>query len=383
MAAIDEIVILGGGPVGLLTALLLGQDPISINVFEKKTTNELISTKRSLALSLSSIEILKKVGIDAELDQNFIPIAKIHTSQKNSFGRTVISNEDNIALGYVVNYGVLSKVLLEIIKTKKNINFFHKKNISKIDTKKQVLTLIEDEKINYKFLIISDGGENILNSDFKYEENKDFEDIYGIVSVISTEYKHNNFAYERFLKTGPMALLPIDNMNHSALIWTGSKSYIEELFDLNNLEFKNEIRKEFGERLGNVLEIDEKFLFPLKQKRLKKFYEQNILVLGNAAHILHPVAGQGFNLSVRDIDAFQKLAKEKNYVLDINFLKEYSNKREIEINRVMKFTKNIVNLFGSNVFGFSRLRSFGLFQLDNASILKGIFTHKMSFGKND
>ena len=90
MAAIDEIVILGGGPVGLLTALLLGQDPISINVFEKKTTNELISTKRSLALSLSSIEILKKVGIDAKLDQNFIPIAKIHTSQKNSFGRTVI-----------------------------------------------------------------------------------------------------------------------------------------------------------------------------------------------------------------------------------------------------------------------------------------------------
>ncbi len=383
MEAIDEIVILGGGPVGLLAALLIGQDQININIFEKKTRNELISTKRSLALSLSTVGVLKKVGIDAEINNSFIPIKKIHTSQKDSFGRVVIGNEDNIPVGYVINYGILSKLLLDQIKAKKNILFFHKKNISKVDSKKQELILTNNEKIIYKFLIVSDGGENLLNSDFRYDKNKDFENLYGIVSDISTDYKHNNCAYERFLKTGPMALLPIDNMNQSALIWTGNKSYIELLMKLNNIEFKKQIEKEFGERLGDVLQVGEKYLFPLKQKKLIKFYDKNILVFGNASHVLHPVAGQGFNLSVRDINSFQKLAKEKNYVLDLSFLNEYSSAREIEINRVMKVTKNIVNLFRNNIFGVSKLRSFGLFSLDNTSILKSIFTHKMNFGKNE
>ena len=375
--------ILGGGPVGLLTALLTGQEQINIKVFEKKTITELIATKRSLALSLSTVGVLKKVGIDAEINNNFIPIKKIHTSQKNSFGRAVIGNEGSIPVGYVVNYGILSKLLLDQIKAKKNILFFHNKNINKVDTKKQELILTNKEKINYKFLIISDGGENFLNSEFRYDENKDFENLFGIVSDICTEYKHNNCAYERFLKTGPMALLPIDNKSQSALIWTGEKSYIELLLKLNDIEFKKQIEKEFGERLGDVLSVGKKHIFPLKQKKLIKFYDKNLLVFGNASHVLHPVAGQGFNLSVRDIDTFQKLAKEKNYVLDLSFLRKYSSMREIEINRVMKFTKNILNLFENNILGVSKLRSFGLFSLDNASILKSIFTYKMSYGKNE
>ena len=203
-----------------------------------------------------------------------------------------------------------------------------------------------------------------------------------LVCELDTQLKHKNIAYERFTPDGPIALLPINNNSLSKLVWTGNNHFIEGLLKLNNNEFIELFHENFGERLGQVKEIGEKIVYPLRQQYMLKPYTENILVLGNAAHTMHPVAGQGLNLTIRDIAYLTTLLQKNQYLIDQDTLKEYFDNRVKEMKSFMKLTHFLVKGFSNDYVGINKIRSLSLFLLDNQKIIKDNFINKFNYGSN-
>ena len=379
---VDIIRVIGGGPVGLIFALLNSHEKHQIVIHEKLDINSLLKQSRALALSASSIAVLKKININPKNDLNFIPINKIHTSQKKSFGRVVIGQSDSASIGFVIQYGHLLKSLFDKIKGNKNITIHFESEVTSIDDKKNFFKDINNKKYNYNFLIFSDGIGNMLNNKFEFSVDKKMINYSALVCEVVTQKKHKNIAYERFTPDGPIALLPIDNNSMSKLVWTGNNQFIESLLKLNNNQFIELFHENFGERLGQVKDNSEKKVYPLKQQYILKPYIENILVLGNAAHTLHPIAGQGLNLTIRDLAYLSTLLHKNQYLINQDILKEYFDNRVKEMKSFMKLTHFFVKGFSNDYVGINKIRSLSLFILDNQKIIKDNFVNKFNYGSN-
>ncbi|NCV38273.1 MAG: hypothetical protein EBW64_03115 [Betaproteobacteria bacterium] len=379
---IDLIRVIGGGPTGLIFSLLNAHEKHKIVIHEKLNINALLQQSRALALSASSIDILKKININPKNDLNFIPINKIHTSQKKSFGRVVIDQSKSAPIGFVIRYDQLIKALLEKISVNKYISIHFESEIVSMDVKKSFFKDIDNKKYNYNFLIFSDGIGNLLNNQFEFFVDNEMSNYSALVCEVATQLKHKNIAYERFTPDGPIALLPINNESLSKLVWTGNSNFVESLFKLNNNQFIECFHEQFGERLGQVVDLGKRIVYPLRQQYILKPYIENLLVLGNAAHTMHPVAGQGLNLSIRDIAYLTTILEKNQYSIDTDIFKEYFENREKEMKSFMKLTHFLVKGFSNDYVGINKIRSLSLFMLDNQKLIKDNFINKFNYGSN-
>jgi 2-octaprenyl-6-methoxyphenol hydroxylase len=379
---IDLIRVIGGGPTGLIFSLLNAQEKHKIVIHEKLNINALLQQSRALALSASSIDILKKININPKNDLNFIPINKIHTSQKKSFGRVVIDQSKSAPIGFVIRYDQLIKALLEKISVNKYISIHFESEIVSMDVKKSFFKGIDNKKYNYNFLIFSDGIGNLLNNQFEFSVDNEMSNYSALVCEVTTQLKHQNIAYERFTPDGPIALLPINNESLSKLVWTGKSNFVESLFKLNNNQFIECFHEQFGERLGQVVDLGKRIVYPLRQQYILKPYIENLLVLGNAAHTMHPVAGQGLNLSIRDIAYLTTILEKNQYSIDTDIFKEYFENRVNEMKSFMKLTHFLVKGFSNDYVGINKIRSLSLFMLDNQKLIKDNFINKFNYGSN-
>lgn len=379
---IDLIRVIGGGPTGLIFSLLNAHEKHKIVIHEKLNINALLQQSRALALSASSIDILKKININPKNDLNFIPINKIHTSQKKSFGRVVIDQSKSAPIGFVIRYDQLIKALLEKISVNKYISIHFESEIVSMDVKKSFFKDIDNKKYNYNFLIFSDGIGNLLNNQFEFSVDNEMSNYSALVCEVTTQLKHQNIAYERFTPDGPIALLPINNESLSKLVWTGNSNFVESLFKLNNNQFIECFHEQFGERLGQVVDLGKRIVYPLRQQYILKPYIENLLVLGNAAHTMHPVAGQGLNLSIRDIAYLTTILEKNQYSIDTDIFKEYFENRVKEMKSFMKLTHFLVKGFSNDYVGINQIRSLSLFMLDNQKLIKDNFINKFNYGSN-
>lgn len=379
---IDLIRVIGGGPTGLIFSLLNAHEKHKIVIHEKLNINALLQQSRALALSASSIDILKKININPKNDLNFIPINKIHTSQKKSFGRVVIDQSKSAPIGFVIRYDQLIKALLEKISVNKYISIHFESEIVSMDVKKSFFKDIDNKKYNYNFLIFSDGIGNLLNNQFEFSVDNEMSNYLALVCEVTTQLKHQNIAYERFTPDGPIALLPINNESLSKLVWTGNSNFVESLFKLNNNQFIECFHEQFGERLGQVVDLGKRIVYPLRQQYILKPYIENLLVLGNAAHTMHPVAGQGLNLSIRDIAYLTTILEKNQYSIDTDIFKEYFENRVKEMKSFMKLTHFLVKGFSNDYVGINKIRSLSLFMLDNQKLIKDNFINKFNYGSN-
>jgi 2-octaprenyl-6-methoxyphenol hydroxylase len=371
---IELIRVIGGGPAGLIFALLNAHEKHKIVIHEKLDTSLLLNQSRALALSASSIDILKRIDINPKNNLDFIPINKIHTSQKESYGRVIIDQGKSDPVGFVIRYDHLIKHLLDKINANKNISIHFKSEVIDIDFKDSFFRDIDDKKFNYNFLVFSDGIGNLLENQFEFSVDNEIANYSALVCEVDTQLKHKNIAYERFTPDGPIAL--------SKLVWTGNNQFIEGLRKFNNNEFIELFHDNFGERLGQVKEIGEKIVYSLRQQYMLKPYTENILVLGNAAHTMHPVAGQGLNLTIRDIAYLTTLLQKKQYLIDQDTLKEYFDNRVEEMKSFMKLTHFLVKGFSNDYVGINKIRSMSLFLLDNQKKIKDNFINKFNYGSN-
>ena len=381
------IVIIGGGPVGLIFALLNQINGLDTLILESKSENKSLDDRRGLALSNGSRFILERIGVWEELVDKLTAIESIHTSQKGTFGRTLMKakefNQD--ALGYIVSYGVLIGVLQEKLKKSKKINILYNTKASQfiIKGEKNCLKYHKQEKeydLLFDLLVLADGGNDAIPGIELSRSLKSFGHSALVTQVVS-ELPHQNIAYERFTPAGPIALLP-NLKNKFSLVWTGKTNDMEQLMQLNDKDFFIILHNHFGDRVGDFISCEDKVIFPLKQSFVDEIKIKNVVVIGNSAQTIHPVAGQGLNTGLRDAFSLSDCIESNSGLANINSLiMEYIKLREIETKKLMRFTEILVKGFSNDIVGINKLRGIALSLLDLNDGFKKTFVRKMSIGR--
>ena len=385
---LENIVIVGGGPVGATLALLLAKQGMGVTVIEARQQRAAYNESRALALSYGSKRILEKLGVWGSLAKSATAINTIHVSQKGSLGRSKLLASDykQEALGYVLSYGALSEALDTALASQPLVNFVFEASaeyIAHTDTHASVTYTNQGEShtVNSRLVVLADGGRSLDEVAGLVKETKEYGHD-ALISKISAELPHNNIAYERFTANGPMALLPNGERDFS-LVWTGKKEYVNALLALSDADFLAQFHEQFGDRVGHFSSVEKRMAFPLKLSQLKTTDTPHLVVIGNAAQTMHPVAGQGFNVGLRDAESLAySIATTVSADLGCQqMLANYRGSRQSDTKNGLLFTDFLVNIFSNDIVGVNGLRSAGLGLFDVIKPIKQHLVSKMSYGK--
>lgn len=381
----QDVVIVGGGPVGLVLALALQQQGISFTVLEARAKGASHQDTRALALSYGSRLILEKLGVWDDLEAKATAINTIHISQRGGLGRTRLkATEHNLpALGYVLSYGAITKALDDAVDS---ANILYETQAAEIKPGEPVAQVILERQgelttLASPLLVVADGGRSLSGIKGIERETKEYGHD-ALVSKVKAELPHGNIAYERFTSQGPMALLP-NGARDFSLVWTGEKPNIDALLALDDAMFLTRLHEAFGDRVGKFLSVEKRLSFPLKLSTLKPATAPHLAVIGNAAQTMHPVAGQGFNVGMRDAWTLADLivSASPGKLGSAEMLSLYSLQRRHDTHGGILFTDFLVNVFSNDVIGVSALRGTGLGVLELLKPAKSFLVGKMSFGK--
>ena len=390
-----DIVIVGGGMVGISLALLLrAQQPWNILLIEAQ---ELASSDgpvsgaysssfdaRSTALSWSSKNIYQSIGLWPQLKKHLSAIAQIHVSDRGHVGMTRIDAGDaNVdALGYVVENQWLGSVLLNQL-TKTDIQLLGSCKLETIEplASGMRLQLQQADKdlqtIETKLLVIADGAGSTTAQQLGIQSQSTPYDQTGIIANVSLEKPHGGVAYERFTDQGPMALLPLADFKgrpRSALVWTQPRAMAETLMAADEQAFLEQLQLRFGYRLGHFKQLGKRVAYPLALTTATEQARRHLVVMGNAAHSLHPVAGQGFNLSLRDAAALaNSLAEAGDRIGDLAVLQNYQQQQAIDQRNTVLFSDSLPKLFGLSSSIVALGRNSGLLAMDLIPSLRNSF----------
>jgi 2-octaprenyl-6-methoxyphenol hydroxylase len=384
----DNVVIVGGGPVGACLALLLAKQGIAVTVLEARRQGASDNEARALALSYGSRRILDNLGVWVNLSKDATAINTIHVSQKGSVGRSRLHAHDykQEALGYVLSYGTLSKALDIAISGESNVNFIFEAPADHITHTNKYASVTythygKSHTLSSRLIVLADGGRSLDDIAGLVKETKEYGHD-ALISKVRAEMPHNNIAYERFTANGPMALLPNGERDFS-LVWTGKKEYVNQLLILNDAEFLSQLHEQFGDRVGQFLGVEKRMAFPLKLSQLITTNTPHLAVIGNAAQTMHPVAGQGFNVGMRDAEslALHIISASPEDFGGHQMLTDYLASRQSDSKNGLLFTDFLVNIFSNDIIGMNSLRSAGLGLFDVIKPIKKYLVSKMSYGK--
>lgn len=384
----EKIVIVGGGPVGAVLALLLAKQGVASTVLEARKQGAAYTESRALALSYGTRKILEKLGVWQQLATRATAINTIHISQKGSIGRSVLHALDyqQDALGYVLSYGALSEALDVALATQPNVSFIFEAKaeaISHTATHASVTYSCQQQShtLHSPLVVLADGGRSLDAVAGLVRDTKEYGHD-ALITKVRAELPHNNIAYERFTSNGPMALLPNGESDFS-LVWTGERAYIAPLLEISDDEFLARFHVQFGDRVGRFLSVDKRMTFPLKLSQLLASDTPHLVVVGNAAQTMHPVAGQGFNVGLRDAEVLAQhiVATPVAELGGSDMLAGYRASRKTDTKHGLLFTDFLVNIFSNDILGVPALRSTGLGLFDLLKPVKRMLVSKMSFGK--
>jgi 2-octaprenyl-6-methoxyphenol hydroxylase len=387
MQTAQNIVIAGGGPVGLVVSLLLAKQAIPSTVLELRSRGAANFDTRALALSYGTRRILEKLGVWSDLAAHATAIHDIHVSQKGSLGRSLLRAEDydQEALGYVLSYGALCTVLNAQLSQFPIIELIDEAEVEAIcySTTHASVRYVRHGEVHAlapKLAVLADGGRSLEQAAGLTRDTKEYGHD-ALISKVSAELPHNNIAYERFTADGPMALLP-NGARDFSLVWTGRKDMIASLLSLTDEDFLAKFHAQFGDRVGRFSSVEKRMSFPLKLSQLVAADTPHLVVIGNAAQTMHPVAGQGFNVGLRDAEELAKQIAANEFALGSEaMLAAYRASRKTDTKNGLMFTDFLVNIFSNDILGVSALRSAGIGIFDLVKPVKRYLVNKMSFGK--
>jgi 2-octaprenyl-6-methoxyphenol hydroxylase len=373
-----DILIVGGGPTGAALALALRCSGYSVVLLEAKES--LTDDPRPLALSYGSRLILERLGVWASVVAP-TPILSIHVSQRGGFGRSVLSAKEAglPALGYVVSHSELQSALRHVL-----TNCFNGATVLRIEAGEESARAEFSyrgnvQQIDAKLLVLADGGRGLEGIEGVTQKEKDYHQC-AVVTQVKAHAPHCNIAYERFTPQGPLALLPFGEK--LALIWTTAPQVAEMLCGLSEALFLQRLHQHFGDRLGGFTEAGKRASFPLKLKYSITPTMQRIVIMGNAAQTLHPVAGQGFNLGLRDAWELSEiiLRSAAQQLGTSEMLQAYRARRRLDRYGGIFFTDTLLSLFTSDSAPLRAARGFALAALDALPAAKRFLMSRMIFG---
>ncbi len=385
-----DVLVVGGGMVGASLACALGGAGIRVGVIEAvpfRSDSQPSYDDRVIALSHGSSRILRAMGVWPGLEKEGItPIERIHVSDRGRFGaaRLDCAEERVEALGYVVESRVFGRVMGPLLEKQETVELFCPARLKAFDlSARRARVLIEHEgevrDLRARLLVAADGGQSVVR---ERQGIKLWRAGYGQTAVIANvtpERPHRNVAYERFTDTGPLALLPMTE-GRCSLVWTARDEEVPGLLKLNETAFLRRLQERFGYRLGRFQTIGRRVAYPLTLMHVRERVRQRLAIVGNAAHLLHPVAGQGFNLGLRDVavlaETLHEARRNGEDPGDLTVLKRYSDARRGDYLRTTSFTDGLVRTFSNNFFPLAVARDAGLVALDILPPLKHLLARQ-------
>lgn len=373
-----DVIIVGAGLVGNSFACMLAHQGFKVALVEAKPKQAAANDNRSLVLTHTSYQILKALGIWSAIAPNAYPIERVHVSHLGHFGACRFEAADfkMPVFGYVIPAVTLTHALEHAVSLLADITFLcpadviavqHKNDLVclEINSKDQVTTIVAP------LVVAADGTqskirtlENITTKKYDYEQT-------AIIAQVSLAQDHEFTAYERLTPSGPLAILPRDGKN-CGLVWTVANTQVASILALSDTEFLAQLQQRFGYRLGKLMAVTERRHYPLQLLYAAEQSRAGLVLLGNAAHTLHPLAGQGFNLGLRDAATLAEVlvqAHRNNQPLgEKSVLKEYEHWRQQDQQNTIRFTDWTVRLFAHEILG--SMSSLGLLTLNSMPILK-------------
>ena len=381
-----DVVVVGGGLVGASFALNLAQQTndsgysiLVVEAVDSKNFNQQLSfDSRSTALSFGSRSIFETMKLWSAINPRVEPIVEIQVSDRGYFGRTALSSAEQgvEALGYVIENRELGSVLGEAMQASSGVSLLAPATITQIKPCQSGMQLIvahEEQltELSAKLVVLADGGRSPICESLGIDQTKTDYGQHAVITNVAFEKPHLGVAFERFTESGPLAVLPLSDFqksNRGSLVWTVSENSREELLSCDEETFRSRLTQYFGERLGRILQIGQRVAYPLSLTLAREQIRPGLVLLGNVAHTLHPVAGQGLNLALRDSAALVRQlvsAKEQGIAPgEIKILQAYLESQNQDQLESVLFTDQTVKLFSNNRWGHRVIRKLGLLGLE-------------------
>ncbi len=369
-----QLAIIGGGLVGASLALALQQGArergwkiVLIEPFAPGDSYQPSYDARSSALSYGSQQIYQRLGLWPALSERAESIRQIHVSDRGRFGATRLTAKDEgvPALGYVVENAWLGQCLWRALDPAV-VSWHCPAEVTALQALNDGyrLTLQDGAQLECDLAVLADGGRSGLREQLSIEVKTTPYRQTALIANISSAEAHAGQAFERFTEDGPMALLPMPE-GRSALVWTRSAVDAQALASMPAAEFLAALQQAFGYRLGALTQVGTRHLYPLSLIEAAEQVRPNLVLLGNAAHSLHPIAGQGFNLSLRDVLTLaETLLASPQLPGDFAVLQDYLSRQRLDQSLTLGFSDQVTRLFSTTQPLLAAGRNLGLLGLD-------------------
>ncbi|WP_151987236.1 FAD-dependent monooxygenase [Acinetobacter oleivorans] len=382
----QQVIIVGGGMVGLSLSLMLAKANIAVKLLEAvKYPNyddqnvapyHSSFDARNTALSRRSVQIYQKLGLWDALQQHATPILQVHITEQGSFGKArLIAEQEKVeSFGQVIENAWLGRVLLTQVRQQPLIELIDGVQVTALtqDAEQVHIEALRGEetlKLESKLLIAADGRDSFCRQAIGVGVDVHDYDQVAIVTTVQTSKPHEQVGFERFSALGPLALLPLPGEYRRSVVWPVKKGTENEwLGDENDQHFLNALQQTYGDRAGKFEKTGKRFSYPLSQVLAHKQAVGRVILMGNAAHTIHPVAGQGFNLCLRDADVLVRyLVNQLTTSDDLgnpDNLLAYEQARLSDQQRVIKFCDTVVRGFSNQNLLLKLIRNTGLIAFD-------------------
>ncbi|VFP86525.1 2-octaprenyl-6-methoxyphenyl hydroxylase [Candidatus Erwinia haradaeae] len=380
-----SIIIAGGGIIGITLALAISHETQGKQLVDLIETSDLDmrfssdDPGHSIALSAETCKKLSALNIWSYLEPIATKITNIHISDRGLPSSIVLNATDyNVSsLGYVIELKSALKRLLIRLKAAPGISLYCPNKISYVERTKDFVHVILDDnrKLYGTLLVAADGASSDIAKICGIKKYYIQYPQIAIVATISTQLAHNGWAFERFTTDGPLAMLPIRN-GRSALVWCQSISNAQAMYHTSDQEFLIQLQKIFGWRLGYLVNTGERKIYPLKLQIAGQNVSHRLILIGDAAQTLHPVAGQGFNLGIRDImsliDTLKIAWKNERDEGDSRSLQYYQKLRKLDVQKTIAITDGLINIFSNRTTVLVIGRMVGMAIIDHIPQLRNI-----------
>lgn len=390
-----DVTIVGGGLVGASLAVALRGSGLRAALLEAIPYHDARQPSfddRSLALSYGSRRIFEALGVWGQVARADIsPIRQIHISDRGRFGMTRLAARDMDvdALGYVVASRAIGAALLAMLDARENIEVLTPANVRNVVTHRDYAEVVVQHADNVRTLrtrlvVAADGGDSTVRQAVGLAAARRVYPQRALVTNVALERDHNGTAYERFTPEGPIAILPWGE-RRCAVVWAQAAQAAETALAWDDALFLQHLQSAFGDRLGRFVRVGRRHTYPLVLTRVPDQTHPRLVLIGNAAHTVHPVAGQGFNLGLRDVAALAEFIVDAHAGGDDvgaeAMLARYAQSRRADTRAISYFTDGLVRIFSNNSAPWVAARNVGLLTVDLLPPIKrGLLRLTMGLG---
>ncbi len=379
-----DVAIIGGGPVGAALALALQGNDLNVVVLEAHESEINTTDPRALALAYGSRLLLQRLGAWQAIP-NISGIQSIEITQKNSAGQTTLRAAELKVpeMGYVLPYTALHAALQQGLQ-QSDITCLYGAAVSDLSSSSESATLTyqhqgQEHTLTARLAVVADGGKLLEVS--HPPKITDYGQS-GLIAHITCTQPRAGCAFEHFTAQGPMALLPY--LDGYELVLTAAHDQAQAMLAWDDATFLNFLQQHFGDRVGTFTSIGQRSCFPLRLKRAPDLTFPHTVLIGNAAQTLHPVAGQGFNMGIRDAWELAQVILDSapDNIGSAAMCAAYRKSRRIDRNAGIRFTDGLVRLFSNDLPLLGHVRSAALTLLDCIPPAKKFVARRMMFGAN-